>query len=484
MPPVPIPWPTNAMPGRWLGEGQGDLINAYAAKQGDIVRIRRMPGLKRYFTLVDTSERIPRGQFNLRDVRLLHAWDNQLQAFDGVANTVLTGSLNGFEPVTMAANMRPAGQQIVICSADEGAQIVNLGTGAIEAYPTQASVSMATMETVEYHAGYFFFTKLNGEIWASDLQSIDVPDQSVALAQYMADSLLRVKSTGSMLVALGSMSTEFMVDMGLSPFPLVPQGTLDVGLLGRWCVAGGVQEWEHGLLWVGSDCTVRQLAGMQAPIISHDDVARDIRVYLDTPEVLRAQCYTFEQQAIWSISSPTWTWEFNLITKAWHRRDSFQLPHWRVGWACRFQGRWHAQDLYKGALQTIDLETFDEDLERMRFRCESGPIKEFPANFRIPSIDIDMTTGVGRTGRPSPYETDPVVMISWSHNGGANWANPVSRSLGAEGRYSTKVTVNNLGRSTTQGVRIRLDVTDPVLVSLQSGISTRTKGSRPRQVNQ
>ena len=484
MPPVPIPWPTNAMPGRWLGEGQGDLINAYAAKQGDIVRIRRMPGLKRYVTVPHgPGTYVPRGQFSFRDARLLHAWSDSLRVYDGLVDMPVAGTLVGDEPVTFAANMRPAGPQTIVCGA-EGPQIVNFGTATIDPYPNQPAVTMATMETVEYHAGYFFFSKTSGEIWASDLQSIDVPDGSVAYAQYMSDNLLRLKSTGTMLVALGSASVEFFVDMGLSPFPLAQQGTLDVGLLGRWCVAGGVGEWEHGLLWIGSDCTVRMLQGMQAPIVSTDDVARDIRVYLDHPELLRAQCYTFEQQAIWSITSPTWTWEFNLITKAWHRRDSHHLPHWRVLWATRFKGRWHAQDMYKVCLQMIDMETFEEDGERMRFRCESGPIKEFPANFRIPSIDIDMTVGVGKTGRPSPYETEPVVMISWSHNGGANWANPVARSLGAEGRYSTKITVNGLGRSTTQGVRIRLDVTDPVLVSLQSGISTRTKGSRPRQVNQ
>jgi hypothetical protein len=56
--------------------------------------------------------------------------------------------------------------------------------------------------------------------------------------------------------------------------------------------------------------------------------------------------------------------------------------------------------------------------------------------------------------------------------------------MGEEGRYSTKVTVNGLGRSTTQGTRIRLEVVDPVLVSLQSAIATRARGSRARAVNQ
>src|SRR6187200_3411202 len=111
MPPVPIPWPTNAMPGRWLGEGQGDLINAYAAKQGDIVRIRRMPGLKRFLSVPYGPGPVPtpRGQFSFRDARLLHAWSNQLRVFDGLVDMPVAGALSGDEPVTFAANMRPAG---------------------------------------------------------------------------------------------------------------------------------------------------------------------------------------------------------------------------------------------------------------------------------------------------------------------------------------------------------------------------------------
>jgi hypothetical protein len=93
-----------------------------------------------------------------------------------------------------------------------------------------------------------------------------------------------------------------------------------------------------------------------------------------------------------------------------------------------------------------------------------------------------MTVGIGATGTPSPFQTSPTVMVSWSHDGGAKWGNPVARTLGGEGRYATKVTVNSLGRSTHHGCMIRLEVTDPVWVQLESAVSTRTKASRARQV--
>jgi hypothetical protein len=489
--PAQVPWPTNAMPGRWLGEAQGDLINAYAAKLGDVVRIRRTPGIKRWTPTVlaakpDGSAYVPRGMHALR-TQLLHVWDTvgYLTSSNGTT-TPLTNPLIGINkmPVTIASNLRPSGEQVVICTDSQGPLIVNLATNTIEPYPSQPSAGMASMRSVEYYSGYFFFTKLSGEIWASDLQDIAVPDQSVATAEYVADDLLRCKSTGTALVVMSTRSIEFWVDVGNAPFPCIRQGTLDVGLLGRWCVAGGANEWENGLLWIAQDCSVRMLNGYNAQIVSTEDVARAIREYIDNPELLRTMVYTFDQQAIFSISSPTWTWEYNLTSSAWHRRDSYGLPHNRTRFARNFRNRWYAQDIKAGCLMEIDPNIFHEDGERYRWRVESAPMKEFPANVRLPSIDIDMTVGVGIINRPSPYETAPVVMVSWSHNGGANWSNPIARSMGEEGRYSTKVTVNGLGRSTSQGTRIRLDVVDPVLVSLQSAIATRARGSRSRAVNQ
>ena len=43
MPASPIPWPTNAMPGKRPGEGHGDLINSYAVKRGDALEIGARP---------------------------------------------------------------------------------------------------------------------------------------------------------------------------------------------------------------------------------------------------------------------------------------------------------------------------------------------------------------------------------------------------------------------------------------------------------
>lgn len=484
--PVQIPWPMTALPGRRPGDGQGDLINAYAVKLGDTVEIRRTPGLLREVALPVRLGRTPRGMHALPD-RLFHAWDGEMRMYQGATDVKVTGSFPGTDRITMAHNMRDAGQNVVAVSAT-GVYLIDLATSTITAYPDPLA-NLGSVSSVEYFAGYFVFTKPSGYFVVSDLQSTDVPDLSFGKTEYSADTLYRAKAMSSVLLLMSSRSIEVWVDVATIPMPFTRQTTLDIGLIGPWAVAGGSTEWERGVYFVASDFTVRAMEGLQAKVVSNDDVAFDIYTAREHPDGLIAQVYTFEQQAVFSLTSIQggWTWEFNTTSGSWHRRDSYGLPYWRGSGATQYQNLWYVQDALLtasgGQLLEVAQEVFSEDGERLRFRAESGAIKAFPASMRIPSIDIDCIVGLGKTRVPSPYETEPVAMISWSHDGGANWSHPVARSMGKVGRYANKLTVNNLGRSTHHGVRVRVDIIDPVPATILGGVSVATKPSRARQVD-
>jgi hypothetical protein len=480
--PVQIPWPLQALPGRRPGDGQGDLINAYATQIGDMVEIRRTPGLIKAIILPAPIDRIPRGMHALPD-RLFHAWDGQMRVWQEGGDVAVVGAFPGSDRITMAHNMRDLGQNVVAVN-QIGAYLIDLDTNTIAAYPDPFS-NLTSVNSVEYFAGYFVFTKPDGYFVVSDLQSTDVPDLSYGKTEYQADVLYRAKATQTALLLMSSRSIEIWVDVATSPMPFTRQGTLDIGLIGPWAVAGGSNEWERGVYFVASDFTVRQMEGMQPKIISTDPFAFDVYTARDDIEGLVAQVYTFEQQAVFSLTSLKhgWTWEYNVSTGKWHRRDSYGLTHWRGTSATQFANLWIVQDLVAGQLHEVAQEVFEEDGERLRFRCESAPIKAFPASVRVPSIDIECIVGLGKTRVPSPWETDPCLMVSWSHDGGANWSRPVARSMGKVGRYANKVTVNNLGRSTGHGVRIRVDVVDPVPATILGGVSTAVRPSRARQVD-
>lgn len=484
--PTEIPWPVTALPGQNFGEGQGDLINSYAVRDGDLLRLKRTPGLKHAYTYAGANL-VARGMHAIPS-RRIDVWGGKVET-TYVNGTVqpIANALPGTDRVTIASNLREDPLPQVVIVANTGAYVVDLDANEVIPYP---DADLGPVICVEYYAGYFFFAKANGDIVASDLQNLDIDPLSKAKAEYAADGLSRLKSTGATLLAFGDKTIEVWADIGASPFPAVRQTALDVGLIGKWAVAGGANEWEHGVIWAASDCTVRKLNGIKADIISNEDVAADIARAKLFPGEIVAKVYGFGQQAVWSVTCQRfgWTWEYNVSSGAWHRRDSYGLPFWRPQHTLNWRGRWLSQDTSETGLvfDIVDGYFAEDDVamavKRMRSRIESAPLKQFPANIRIPSIDIDCTVGLGRVGVPSPYETDPAVMVSWSHDGGAHWSNPVARSLGKAGRYATKVTVNNLGRSTQLGTRIRLDIVDPVPFVLTSAVSTRTRASRPRQV--
>ncbi|WP_284209429.1 hypothetical protein [Methylorubrum aminovorans] len=79
---------------------------------------------------------------------------------------------------------------------------------------------------------------------------------------------------------------------------------------------------------------------------------------------------------------------------------------------------------------------------------------------------VEITTGQGRAEGLDPIETDPVALISWSLDGGGTFGNPVERSLGKQGEFGRTVRVGSLGRARGAGVRVRIEVSDPVPFSL------------------
>lgn len=481
----PLPFPVTALPGRLPGESQGDLLNVYAVKVGDEVRHHRCPGLIRVTPALElASRRIPRGMLAV-DNYLVSAWSDELEAM-GPDGTVfpMTGAIPGDLPVTMARNIRDIPQIAIVTDGD--AYLASTDTMDVIPYPeTEVSPgvfvdNLGAVNSVEYYAGYFIFTRGDGTLVASGLQNAEIPDLSFEKAQYASDALLRGKNNGDTFLAMGTKTIEVWQDLGKTPFPMSRATVINVGLIGASAVAGGPNEWERGILFVASDYTVRMLDGYTATIIGNDAVHRDIYDARDTPDAIYAQVYSFEGQAMFAISHLNWTWEYNLSTGAWHRRESLNWSWWRAYHATEFFGSWYVQDLKADGIMQVTTDARDEDGERLRAMVESAAIRDFPVSVRVPAVDFDFTVGVGVVSEIEEV-ADPVVLISWSHDG-TSWGNPLTRGLGQQGRPATKVTVHNLGRSTHQGLRLRWEITDPVPVTFRGASAPSLRPSRPRQV--
>lgn len=511
MPPVSVPFPVSALPGRRPGEGQGDLLNVYARKVGDLIRWQRVPGTRRFTPPMigpSFSTFFPRGQLVV-DNFLVSVWGTKVTLTTPNGSVTVMGGvpLPGTGPVTLARNMRSDPMPQVVAVADGDAYLINIATNVVEDYPdsSELTASLTPVSSVDYYSGYFVFSRPNGYIVASELQSVDYLTLSEARAEANPDGLLRMFASQPILLACGVSSIEVYQDVGSSPFPFQRVTVIPCGLLGTWAIAGGTSQWDRPLCFVANDRTVRQLNGSDPVIVSTEDVVADIEaaVVAGQAQYLYAQTYTHGPNAIWSLSSPDWTWEYNLSTAGWHRRQSYhpdsptpeRVP-WRGYFATLFDHRWMAQDVIDGGLIEVTVAAQAEpSIKRMRpsgpagvpvettlqaplvARCESGPAKEMPANIRMAVIYLDFTVGFDILTAP-----EPVVMVSWSHDGGATWSNPLERRIGGKGEYRTLVTLRQTGRSSHHGMRLRWECVDPVPIAFHGALSPRTTASRPRQV--
>lgn len=456
---VDIPFPTSTNPGTAPGEGTGRLINCYAYSDGGSSRWRPLPGLTPKATLPAGAVR---GQFPVGNLLYDLVGPTIVQiAADGSA-TPLDGTAAGSGPATFARNN--ALTPDITFVTENGAYVLR-DRLVVRPYPASAAYDgyvLPNVNSVAFLDGYFLWTDPSGNIRASDLNTTDVNPFSVARAEARPDGLYRGIVYGEQYFACGADTIEVWQDVGSSPFPLSRSTVIPIGLAGAWAIAGWENGWGGPLVFVAADNTVRRLDGYTPTRISTEAIERLIEAVADKSQ-LRAGVYAFRGNSIWTLSAPGWTWEYNCTTGFWHERESVGLSRWRAGPAVKAFGSWIAPDVAGGALYTIDDGVRAEGNAPLIWGLDSGPVKQFPSRIQVPGSVFDFVLG------EAPIGPEPGVMLSWSHDGGAKWADPIVRGLGLHGQRVGRIAVNRIGLSSHHGVRWRFRVSDPAYTSFAGG---------------
>lgn len=478
-PPVPIPWPLSTSPGSNPQESAGRLINCRAEPLGDTgsskVLWRRVPGLTRFS---NTSYITPRG--SLLVVNLVYqALKDKLITIDSAGVETLVGTLSGSGRVTFARNN--AGTPQVACVTENGA--FQLTPVSVVAW---ADADLPQPNSVCFQDGYFFFTIGDRRCFATGLNAITVDSSCfITVQSRSSDTLLRGIAYKGLLFLFCSSSCEIWNDTANAApaFPYSRMAVIDRGLIGASAIAG----WEDGfgkLCWVADDNGVYRFDGsLQPEKVSPPDLDALIAAVTDKTTLV-AGCYVHSGKSIWHLSSPDWTWEFNINTEKWNERESFMAGNNTTGAYSRGRldgginafGKWLVGDYQTGDMLYVDDTNYTEVDQPLRMRMESGPVQDFPNRLRVARADFDWATGVGIASGSAPMQTAPQVGISWSNDDGQTWGNPLLRPLGEMGNSKRRVTVLNTGQTTHQGRRWRMDVSDAVYGSFMSA----TQSADPR----
>ncbi len=460
-----IVFPVSSAPGAHQQSGAGRIVNGYAVKtdQGarGPIRWQRSAGSRELLDITGHSH--CRGMIYIGST-LIVVLDERVYAVT-LSGTVFSaanlGALSGSDKVTIARNQAGTPNIVTVCDAGT----FNLFTGSA---PTSfADGDLPAVNSVCEANGYLAFSTGSGEIWATGLNAVTVESDAFVATQM---ALRRVIYFRGELLAMGPTGIKFYEETGDDPFPFrFKKITLTKGLCGTHAVAGFEEGWANQLIWAGEDNIVYRLDGYQEVPISNEAVTRAIAGAADRT-LIEASVYMEGPYAIWALTSPDeWTWEYNQTTGNWHERESEGRDDARARCAVKAFDRWVVGDATTGKLASKDVVYRKEFNDPLIWQLESGDNAKFPYPITIPAAFFDFAAAVGSAAGEDPIETDPVVLLSWSLDGGYRWGNELRRSLGAQGEGGKLVRVNCATTTKAKGIRFRLRVSDPVFVGFQGG---------------
>lgn len=460
----PIDFPTSTAPGVNATESGGRLINAYAeaAPAGSRSKIvwRRAPGLDNAFTV---GEGAHRGALLVGSVLYVVNADLAYTVTEaGGVYTIseLGGTVPGTGPVFIESNMRSPTPQILIVHSDGMSEI---DSGAVADF---SDPDLPSINSICFIDGYFIVTSADGRAFASGLNDTTFSSIDYATAESKPDGLVRGVAFGRDLLLMGINTTEFWGNVGNpTGFPFSRSSVIPVGLKGIYAVAGMENGFPEPLIWVAQDNTVRRLIGYTPQKISTPDLERLIEAVTDVSQI-EASVYVAGGHACCALSSDTWTWVYDLSTGEWHERKSYGISRWRAHFGINGFGKWLTFD--RGSTQVFALNARGkrEGLDPLVWEMRSTQASGFPGRYAVKRASFDIDTGVGLDRGISPIETNPVVSISWSDDGGKTFGNALLRQLGTQGQ-SLPVDINNAGLTKRWGRQWKMQVSDPVEVSFQ-----------------
>lgn len=459
-----IPFPLSTFPGATAAESAGRLINCEAEPLGQGARApavwKRMPGLTRFCTTTQTGFR---GAL-LVGSTLYCGFSGKATSYTSAGAETVIGNLSGTKQLWWARNNKTPTPDVVAVDVDNGAFTVT--SGSVTSF---ADVDLPIPNSVCFIDGYFLFGIGDGRMFSTGLNDVTVSSLDFAKAEAKPDGITAMIGFSGRLWAMGPTSIEIWYNAANTVgFPFSREVVIQRGLAGRFAASGYEDGAGSALILVADDNTVVKINGYQPEKISPPDLDRLIEAVSDK-DTLKASTYVAGGKTKWVLSSPTWTWEYNINSGKWAERQSYGLTKWRgVGGTAAF-GKWICGDTQSGDLLYVDDAAYTENSAAMVYELQSGPVQKFPHRIAVARADFMFAPGTGVATGADPIQTDPQVEISWSRDGGTTWGNALQRKIGRQSVANRPVTVTRCGLSTRLGHRWRLRVSDPVYVALMMG---------------
>jgi hypothetical protein len=133
------------------------------------------------------------------------------------------------------------------------------------------------------------------------------------------------------------------------------------------------------------------------------------------------------------------TWGYDVATRLWHRRASYELDIWRVNHLVFWNGKWIGGDAFNGNLYTLDWNNYTENGQPLVSMRRTPYAHDSQNRIFMAALELLMDTG---------FETlngDESVWLRYSDDGGKTYTNYRKRMLGDVHQYGKRIRFLRLG---------------------------------------
>ena len=324
---------------------------------------------------------------------------------------------------------------------------------------------------VSYQDGYFqvfedgtqkfYISALNdGTNWdALDFTSVEAsPDDLTSIISYNGNTAL-----------LGNRSIEIYQNTGNADFPFerIAGAIIPTGCVGGFAVA----RFDNSIAWLGKDedgdGVIWILEGYQAKRISTHAIEERIS---QATNLANSYMWVYHEDGHiflgLQIDDLDTTIVYDGSTGLFHER-SFHNPtlgvkeQQRASTVSFFDGDILVGDRENGNIYKMSTAYLDDAGDEILRERIAPHLQDEKRLVSYGSFELDMEVGVGLvTGQGS----DPQIMMQYSDDGGFTWSDELWRTMGAIGKYNTRVIWRSLGQSRDRVFRVR--ISDPVEVQM------------------
>jgi hypothetical protein len=235
-------------------------------------------------------------------------------------------------------------------------------------------------------------------------------------------------------------------------FRPIPNSVIDSGLAGQYSKS----LFRGSFVYLGSGENAERgvwlFNGGQPEKLSTEPI--DYIIQNETPENInsaRIERHSQNGAEFVILSIGDWCFVYDLVSSRWHERRS-RIPYgssfidvpWRAKAITQAYNRVFVLDSDSGLLGELDDLTYNEYGISIHAYIITQPFINLGQRTRVPAIEAYFDVG----------NTD-TLQLMWSDDGGYNWSDTISRSLGAIGEYGRRVVFDRIGAfSNTRMLRI------------------------------